>query len=801
MVATLGLFGWDHVAILATDTPYAKDLATTFSSVWKGEVAYYATIALEDGEIDRASAIKVLEDAPTDPRENSRVVLLLAHHQHAYPFLKLAVEQNFQPDTIFIAPDGWADNHPPDESWLPEFPGYIGITPLRNRDAANKDFLQRFQSSVLELHGPEAFEPFREGLPTSAAENTVDSIVAMAMALSATPPRQRNNGTAVTAKLRELDFAGVSGRFQTTPEGDRLNPQFTIFNLQKANNGYKWVDVATTGNQRGSARFGLQGIGGLCFAQVGCGLDAAPEATYPVPRNVWILILGPSLCLGALGFLFYRRRKILKARHHKATIAEQEKEALRQKAIIREKERESMGQQAIIRAKEAELENFRNSVVSMCTAKKQYVPVSSTVSSLPDTVEVPSETGTPSQWYWKETEGYMHLHDDNVIRNLCWVKYDDASNEFLEASYQEQGGQGTCKPSFNYTVDFGTMTQTKNQTGFQRQVMRVSLVDNKQKQKRSIDLSGAHVGEGRPAELADEPQMVLVVGDIVQVSKQRDDGWAYGTKLHFSDEPLVRRLVQVAVSGDNESEDDSKVQADTGWFPLDATRVPNTDDLATLRNSVGDTSDLEAPSCWNAVVDPSVVQNHVLPDNSQERQQVVGAFLSSIRGSCTILRVERIQNLAMWQSYVVKRKTVMDRDRSGRGDQQALARFERRWLWHGTSHDVLHKITQQGFNRSFCGKNATVYGKGVYFARDSSYSSSETYATPDDYGNQFMFACRVVVGEYCKGHHDARTPALRDAVKNMLYDSTVDTTTNPNIYVTYHDAQAYPEYLVVFNKN
>ena len=50
---------------------------------------------------------------------------------------------------------------------------------------------------------------------------------------------------------------------------------------------------------------------------------------------------------------------------------------------------------------------------------------------------------------------------------------------------------------------------------------------------------------------------------------------------------------------------------------------------------------------------------------------------------------------------------------------------------------------------------------------------------------------------------DALTPDLRDASKNILYDSTVgllgsDTMSSPSIYVTYHDAQAYPEYLIAF---
>ena len=88
--------------------------------------------------------------------------------------------------------------------------------------------------------------------------------------------------------------------------------------------------------------------------------------------------------------------------------------------------------------------------------------------------------------------------------------------------------------------------------------------------------------------------------------------------------------------------------------------------------------------------------------------------------------------------------------------------------------------------------------EGVYFARDAAYSSYKTYAIPDNKGYQYVMACRVVVGEYCPGKDGAIAPDVRDAKTQSLYDSTVgllsnDTMDNPSIYVTYHDAQAYPE--------
>lgn len=81
----------------------------------------------------------------------------------------------------------------------------------------------------------------------------------------------------------------------------------------------------------------------------------------------------------------------------------------------------------------------------------------------------------------------------------------------------------------------------------------------------------------------------------------------------------------------------------------------------------------------------------------------------------------------------------------------ALQAYERVWLFHGMPADVASKVVQQGLNRSFSGRNATVFGKGCYLARDAVYSTSPVYAARDRQGVQRMLLCRAAVGEYCKG--------------------------------------------------
>lgn len=182
--------------------------------------------------------------------------------------------------------------------------------------------------------------------------------------------------------------------------------------------------------------------------------------------------------------------------------------------------------------------------------------------------------------------------------------------------------------------------------------------------------------------------------------------------------------------------------------------------------------------------------------SGEEKQKVVNFFLGSLDASkVQVVKVERIQNMSLWQSFAVKRQTVLQREKDSK---RAAEQYERVWLFHGTIPDNVPKILQQGFNRSFCGRNACMYGKGIYFARDASYSSAKAYSTPDDKGIQRMFLCRVIIGEYCQGAKDAPAPKVREG--HHLYDTTVDNMKSPSIYVTYHDAQAYPEYMVYFKQ-
>jgi hypothetical protein len=319
LVSMLRSFGWNRVTILATDTAYGKDQANEFrrlwlkqhndsSGMWKGEVAYSHTILLDpDGTVNEASVNQALASVPTnDPTINSRIILLIAHDQHAYHILRMAAESSFQPDTIWVGTEAWVDRPPPDSSWLPEIPGYIGLSPYRNRNEVYLDYLHHLQAWQVE----KGRDPWDE-LPDYAAEYTVDSILSIAMALSNVPPAKRLDGGLVTSELRDLKFSGVSGEVAFTENGDRLDPRFSIFNLQREGETLSWVNVGAAETQVGDTEISTESI---CFAQVGCGLSKAPSDEYPVPEeppSVLLTVVIPIILalLFVVTFFYFRTRQ------------------------------------------------------------------------------------------------------------------------------------------------------------------------------------------------------------------------------------------------------------------------------------------------------------------------------------------------------------------------------------------------------------------------------------------------------------------------------------------------------------
>ena len=94
-------------------------------------------------------------------------------------------------------------------------------------------------------------------------------------------------------------------------------------------------------------------------------------------------------------------------------------------------------------------------------------------------------------------------------------------------------------------------------------------------------------------------------------------------------------------------------------------------------------------------------------------------------------------------------------------------------------------------------------GQGIYFAAQASTSLS--YTQPDAQNQRHMFMGKTIAQRKAHGSFSlfclARVLVGRTAAGNQstrVCPPGYDTTGGGNVFVTYHDAQAYGEYLITF---
>lgn len=179
-------------------------------------------------------------------------------------------------------------------------------------------------------------------------------------------------------------------------------------------------------------------------------------------------------------------------------------------------------------------------------------------------------------------------------------------------------------------------------------------------------------------------------------------------------------------------------------------------------------------------------------EESDEFQSVVKQFYETIQeqhNKIRIIQVEKLMNQLLYNQYKLKKASVL---------QRATYPEIERTLYHGTTEQSAKEICVHGFNRSFCGKNATSYGQGVYFAVNSAYSVQDHYSTPNADGYKFIFVAKVLTGDYTNGCSTMKTAPLKETGDIPLrYDSVTDNITNPSMFIVFNDTQAFPEYLIV----
>lgn len=111
-------------------------------------------------------------------------------------------------------------------------------------------------------------------------------------------------------------------------------------------------------------------------------------------------------------------------------------------------------------------------------------------------------------------------------------------------------------------------------------------------------------------------------------------------------------------------------------------------------------------------------------------------------------------------------------------------------LFHGTKHKNINSIAQNGFCKEL--NKTSAYGIGTYFAKNAVYSRS--YTDTDNREVSYMFICDVLIG-------NLTVLNSKREIDIHKYDNSVDSLTNPTIYVSPYDDGCIPRYLIAFHKN
>ncbi|NWQ77739.1 PAR12 polymerase, partial [Columbina picui] len=193
------------------------------------------------------------------------------------------------------------------------------------------------------------------------------------------------------------------------------------------------------------------------------------------------------------------------------------------------------------------------------------------------------------------------------------------------------------------------------------------------------------------------------------------------------------------------------------------------------------------PSHWDPSALPDVGYKAVEISKTSSEYHKIKQLFQVTMGSFSVIKIQRIQNPSLWKVFQWQ-KEQMKRENGGKEVDEKL-------LFHGTKSSLMDAICFHNFDWRICGTNGTNYGKGIYFARDASYSHS--YCQPGLKTN-IMFVARVLVGDYVQGNATYVRPPAKSSNGLRFYDSCVDNEFNPSIFVVFEKYQIYPEYLIEY---
>jgi len=164
----------------------------------------------------------------------------------------------------------------------------------------------------------------------------------------------------------------------------------------------------------------------------------------------------------------------------------------------------------------------------------------------------------------------------------------------------------------------------------------------------------------------------------------------------------------------------------------------------------------------------------------------------------TVSNIERVENGMQLEGNAEPYYKLLQRGIENQG-LEFVPGLHTKWLFHGSS--AVEEIASNptcGFQPLMSGtRGAALWGPGTYFARDAKYVYDGGFCKTLPSGEKQILLCLVMAGMPCLGcpNHRGVLPIRHGRHR---YNTSVDSISNPEIFVTQNPGAAYPAYVVTF---
>ena len=217
--------------------------------------------------------------------------------------------------------------------------------------------------------------------------------------------------------------------------------------------------------------------------------------------------------------------------------------------------------------------------------------------------------------------------------------------------------------------------------------------------------------------------------------------------------------------------------------------------ITTLANNKDKKDDdLSVPKEWTEQEEECILVEIVKNDPEFDR---IERRMKETMQSIKIHKIERIQNIHLWNQYAFQRRTLR---RILTEKSSADIEME---LFHGTRNTSpadIYSCIESGIDMRYCDNG--LWGKGSYFAKNASYSC-QSYAYKLSNGQRQVLLASVLTGDAydygTKTDSSLRMPPKKDPkISKLRYNSVTGETGGSRVYVVYNNHLSYPAFLITF---